>query len=93
MNKWRQSVEQKERPSRDCPTWGFISYTVTKTLHYCGCQEILVERSLIWLSLERPYQSLTNRGRCSQPTIGVSVGSPMEELEKGLKELKGFETP
>jgi hypothetical protein len=29
-------VEQrlKERPSRDCPTWGFIPYTVTK--HYCG---------------------------------------------------------
>jgi hypothetical protein len=30
---WRQSVEQrlKERPSRDCPTWGSIPYTVNKT--------------------------------------------------------------
>ena len=28
----------------------------------------------------------------SQPTIGPSTGSPVEELEKGLKELKGFAT-
>ena len=33
------------------------------------------------------------RGRFSQPTIGLSVGSAIEELEKGLKELKGFITP
>jgi hypothetical protein len=25
-----------------------------------------------------------------QPTIALSTGSQMEELEKGLKELKGF---
>jgi hypothetical protein len=38
---------------------------------------------------------MTNKyiGRCSQPTIGLNMGSPMEELEKGLKELKGFATP
>jgi hypothetical protein len=30
------------------------------------------------------------RGGCSQPTIGLSTGSPVEELEKGPKELKGF---
>ena len=30
------------------------------------------------------------RGGCSKPTIGLSTGSPVEELEKGLKELKGF---
>jgi hypothetical protein len=28
-----------------------------------------------------------------QPTIGLSTESPVEELEKGLKELKGFATP
>ena len=33
--------------SRDCPTWGFIPYTVTKTRHYCGCQEVHADRSLI----------------------------------------------
>jgi hypothetical protein len=33
---WRQSMEQrlKERPSRDCPTWGSIPYTVTKHRDY-----------------------------------------------------------
>ena len=29
----------------------------------------------------------------SQPAIELSKGSPMEELEKGPKELKGFEAP
>jgi hypothetical protein len=33
------------------------------------------------------------RGGCSQPTIGVSTGSPMEELKKEPKELKRFATP
>ena len=28
-----------------------------------------------------------------QPTIGLNVGSPIEKLEKGLKEMKGFATP
>jgi hypothetical protein len=33
------------------------------------------------------------RGRCWQPTIGLSMWSPMEELEKELKELRGFAAP
>jgi hypothetical protein len=32
------------------------------------------------------------RGGCSQTTIGLSMGTPMEKLEKGLRELKGFAT-
>jgi hypothetical protein len=58
----RQSVEQrqKERPSRDCPTWGSIPYTVTKPRHYCGCQQVLADRSMIQLSPERLCQCLTN---------------------------------
>jgi hypothetical protein len=51
---------------------------------------VLADRSLIQLSPDRFCQSLTNRGGCSQPTIGLNKGSPVEELEKGLKELKGF---
>jgi hypothetical protein len=45
----RQNVEHRlrERPSRDCPTWGFIPYTVMKLRHYCGCQEMHADRSLI----------------------------------------------
>ena len=45
------------------------------------------------LSPEMPFQNLMNTVRYSQPTIALSTGSPMEELEKGLKELKGFATP
>jgi hypothetical protein len=32
------------------------------------------------------------RDRCSQPAIGLSTESPLEKLEKGMKELKGFAT-
>jgi hypothetical protein len=57
-----QSVEErlKERPSRDCFTWGSIPYAVIKPRHYCGCQQVLADRNLIWLSPERLCQSLTN---------------------------------
>jgi hypothetical protein len=46
---WKQSVEQrlKERRSRDCPTWEFIPYRITKPRCYCGYQEVLADRSLI----------------------------------------------
>jgi hypothetical protein len=33
------------------------------------------------------------RGECSQSTIGLSIRSPMEELEKGPKELKELAAP
>jgi hypothetical protein len=39
----------KERQSRDCPTWGCIPYTVTKSRHYCGFQQVLAGRSSIYL--------------------------------------------
>jgi hypothetical protein len=50
-----QRVEQrlKERPARDCLTRGFIPYVATKPSHYCWCQEVLADRSLIWMSPER----------------------------------------
>jgi hypothetical protein len=40
--------------------------------------------------LPEPYKYTDG---CLQPTIGLVVGSPIEEIEKGLEELKGFETP
>jgi hypothetical protein len=68
---WRQNVEQrlKERPSRDCPSWGSILYTVTKPRHYCRYQEVHADSSLIELSPERLCQSSTNTeaDACSQP--------------------------
>jgi hypothetical protein len=50
----------KERPFRDCPIWGSSPYTVTKHRCYCGYQQVLADRSLIWLSPESLCQSLTN---------------------------------
>jgi hypothetical protein len=40
-------AETEEKAIRDCSTWGFIPYTVTKPGHYCGCQQELANRSLI----------------------------------------------
>ena len=45
-----------------------IPYIATKPRHYCGCQEVLADRSLRWLSPERFCQSLTNTEEAhSQP--------------------------
>jgi hypothetical protein len=76
----RQSVEQrlKERPPRDCLTGGSNPYTVTKYRHYCGCQEV--------------YADIYSDG-CLQPTIELIMGPPIDDIEKGLKKLKGFATP
>jgi hypothetical protein len=43
-----------------------------------------------WEALPEPDKYI---GSCSQPTIGLSTGSPMEKLEKGLKEVKVFAIP
>jgi hypothetical protein len=50
----------KERPSRDCPTWRSIPYTAIKSRHYCGCQQVLADSSLIYLSPKRLCQCLIN---------------------------------
>jgi hypothetical protein len=82
---WNQSVEQrlKERPSRDCLTWESILFAATKPGLYCESQEVLTDGSLIWLFPERLCQSLTNtEAECLYPTIGLSAGFLMEDLER-----------
>jgi hypothetical protein len=46
--------------------------------------------AVFWEVLPEPGKY---RGGCLQLTIGLSMGSPVEKLEKGLKELKGFAIP
>jgi hypothetical protein len=59
--KYRDKVRSRNwRPSSDSPTWGSIPYMVTKPRHYCGCRQVLANRSLIELSPERLCQFLTN---------------------------------
>jgi hypothetical protein len=56
-------------------------------------------RSAFWLepiiavSWETLPESYNYRSKYSQPTLGLNIGSPVEELKKGLKELKVFATP
>ena len=49
--------------------------------------ELFIHTAVSWEGLPVPDKY---RGGYSQPTIALSTGSPMEELEKGPKELKGF---
>ena len=82
----RQRVKQKlkERPSRDCSLWESIPYTDTKPRHFVDAKKCLLTEALY---------SFLLRGSASLTTIGQSMGYLMEDLEKGLKELKGFATP
>ena len=81
----------KERLSRDCPTWGSITYTVAKTRYYCRCWEVIADWSLIWLSPESLCKCLTNTevGAGNQP-LDSAQWSAVEELGKGLKEMRVF---
>jgi hypothetical protein len=53
------SRDCRKDPSKTVPL-EFSPYTVTKPRHYCECQQVHVNRSLIKLSPERLFQSLTN---------------------------------
>ena len=69
------------------------SHQITESTHYCRFWQAHTDRSLMWLSPERPCQMLTIQGKMQQPIIGLITGSPMEEMEKALKLLKGFAAP
>jgi hypothetical protein len=62
-------AETERKAIQRLPHLGIHPYTITKPGHYCGYQEVLVDRSLIWLSSERLCQSLTSTksDACSQP--------------------------
>jgi hypothetical protein len=66
--------------------------TKAKKLHFGQKREAsFISRKSYYSCL--PRGSARYRGGCSQPAIGLSMGTPMEELGEGLKELKGFATP
>jgi len=52
---------------------------------------VLADRSLAWLSSERPYQQLTETDaeRDPSPTIAVRSGTPMEELGERIEGTEG----
>jgi hypothetical protein len=55
---------------------------------------VFADGSLIWLSPERLCQSLTKtEAEAHSQLLDRAWGSPMEEVEKELKELRGFAAP
>jgi hypothetical protein len=91
----RQSLEQKlkERPSSDCPTWGSIPYTVTKPRHYCGCQQVLADRSLICYLLGDSGSAYKYRSGCSQPFIGSEHRVPSGGARERTQGAEGVCSP
>jgi hypothetical protein len=87
----KMEQRQKERSFRDCSTLKINSICRQQTRHYCWCQDVLIGRSGAWLSSEKLCQHL--RQIEIQSTIGLSLGTPMEELGEELKELMGIATP
>jgi hypothetical protein len=49
--------------------------------------------ALVLLKKRKKYSPDKYRNGCSQPSIELSTRSPMKELEKVPKELKGFSAP
>ena len=86
---WAQT---EEKTTKGLPHLGSIPYTIPKPGCYCRCREVQANRNLIWLSPEKLCYSQKIQIQI-QPTIGLSTGSLIEELEKGLKELRTFTVP
>ena len=58
--KTKCGAKTEGRTIQRLPFLGIHPYTDTKPRHYCGCQEVHADRSLIQLSPERLCQILTN---------------------------------
>ena len=92
---WRKRVEQSEgRAIQRLSHLGIhpiFSYQ-TQTLLWMPRSGWWKEPDMAvsWEALPEPYK---HRDGCLQPTIGLSTGFSIEELEKGPKELKGISTP
>jgi hypothetical protein len=79
----------KEWPSRDHPTYGFIPSADT----IADVKKHLQTEALYNCLLKGFAAPDQFRCRYSQPAIRLSLGTSMEELGEGLKELKGIVSP
>ena len=75
----------RERRFSDQPNLGSSSRGGSKD--YYGCYGVLTDRSLAWLSSERPNRKLT------ETDSDTEVGTPVVELGKGWKKLRRRATP
>ena len=87
-------AETKEKDIERLPHLWILPIKVTKSRQYCECQDGHADRKEpdIAVSCEALSNSDKYIGGCLQITIGLSMGSPMEVLKKGLEKLKVFAT-
>ena len=91
---WRQSVDQrlKESPYRDCPTWGSISFIVTKPDTIVDAGKYLLMAGAFFREAQ-PERDKYRRG-CSQPTIGLSTDRvPYGGVREGTEGVEGVCSP
>jgi hypothetical protein len=43
----KYGVETEGMTIKKLPHWGSIPYTITNPRHFCGCQQVLTDRSLL----------------------------------------------
>jgi hypothetical protein len=53
---------------------------------------VLADGSLAWLSSEMLYQQLSERDADTTVNHWTEVGTPMEELQEGLKNGRGWQS-
>ena len=72
---------------------GAVESLVSHSLVSHRCPQVLADESQIEVTWEALLVHDKYKGGHSEPAIELSTGSPMGELEKGPKELKGFAAP
>jgi hypothetical protein len=88
-----KQAESERMQTSNWPYLGYVPWAVTNLWHllllYCAYRQ---EPSMV-VRWEGLTTADWNRYRYSYPSIGLRVGSPMEELRGGLKELKVIASP
>ena len=84
----------EEMIDQDMSNLGSIPCAGNKPWHYYWYHVVLADRSLAWLFSERFYQQLTETNADTYgQTTGLRLGTPMEDLVEGLKEVNDMVTP
>jgi len=78
---------------RDCPTWGSIRYEDVKPSHYCCCQEVLADKSLIWMSLRGSAKALLIHMRMPAANHWTEHGDPNGGVREKTEGAEGVCNP
>ena len=70
-----------------------ISEFKTNLLYRVSTKTAGLQRETLTGKKRKEKERENYRGEHSQPAIELITGSPMGELEKGLKKMKGFAVP